>query len=491
MNDLFSDHFNNPRNVGMITDAHGAGQAGDPGCGVVIEFFLRFDHNRVDAASYKATGSSAAIACGSLLTELAAGENWRQVASISEKKLTLLLETGEEPKPALNIAAGFAIEALHSALEDSIRRKTFPVTDQHAESVLVAMSGGVDSSVASLLVRDSGRETMGVTMRLWSDPECAETGAPTCCSPQAIRDARAVCHALGLPHLTVDYTEDFARTVVDPFVDGYLDGFTPNPCTQCNGSFRFPALVGLADYLGASKVATGHYALLVTVDEQLHIARAADGTKDQSYMLWGIDPGLLARLEFPLGDIRKDETRRIAREAGMTVHDRAESQEVCFIPDDDYRRFIRSRAAVTGKGSLLPGEGEIVDADGARIGLHHGFIDFTVGQRHGLGVSAPEPLYVLKTDPETNQVVAGGRKKLAVRYLTVSGINPGHPHAGNNLVVQVRYNSSPAAVKALEAAGEGWRIELEEPVSGVAPGQSAVLYEDGVILAGGVIQTTG
>jgi tRNA-specific 2-thiouridylase len=251
--------------------------------------------------------------------------------------------------------------------------------------------------------------------------------------------------------------------------------------------------VALAERLGTSKVATGHYAHLVENGGRMFIARAADGAKDQSYMLWGINPPLLERLEFPLGDIRKDETRRIAREAGLTVHDRPESQEVCFIPDDDYRRFVRSRAAGSGRGSLLPGEGEIVDEDGTRLGFHKGFIDFTVGQRHGLGVSAPEPLYVLRTEPEKNQVVAGRRHQLEVRHLTVSGLNsfvePGRL-AGDTLSVQVRYNSKPAAVKKVEETGDRWRIELEEPLYGVAPGQSAVLYNDDIMLAGGVIEGT-
>ncbi|MHB9111446.1 MAG: tRNA 2-thiouridine(34) synthase MnmA [Thermoleophilia bacterium] len=497
MIDLFLDHFNNPRNIGAMDDAHGAGRAGDPGCGVVIEFFLSYSGGEIDAASCQATGSSAAIACGSMLTGMVAGKDWRHAAAISEETLASALTGEGEVKPSLKTAAMFAVEALHAALEDSLRRDMFPVVPQPREcprtdSVLVAMSGGVDSSVACLLERDSGRQVTGVTMRLWSDPDCEQSGAPTCCSPQAIRDARAVCHSLGLPHLTVDYTEEFAATVVDAFVDGYLAGLTPNPCTFCNGSFRFPALVALADRLGLSRVATGHYARLEEVGGRRLIARAADSAKDQTYMLWGIVPSLLERLEFPLGDISKDETRRIARESGLTVHDRPESQEVCFIPDDDYRRFVRSRAAVSGKGSLLPGEGEIVDADGTRLGSHAGFIDFTIGQRHGLGVSASEPLYVLRTVPEMNQVVAGPRHKLEVRRLTISGVNSfaGHGVAGGDITVQVRYNSRPAAVKSVEGAGDTLLIELEDPVFGVAPGQSAVIYGDGIILAGGVIEKT-
>ncbi|MHB8792383.1 MAG: tRNA 2-thiouridine(34) synthase MnmA [Thermoleophilia bacterium] len=496
MTDLFLDHFNNPRNIGVMDDAHGSGRAGDPGCGVVIEFSLKYSGGDIDVASCQATGSSAAISCGSMLTEMATGKDWRYAAAISEEALVSALTSGGAAGSSLKKAAMFAIESLHAALEDSLRRGTFPAVSSQEkpnnDTVLVAMSGGVDSSVACMFERDSGREVTGVTMRLWSDPDCEEGSAPTCCSPQAIRDARAVCHSLGLAHLTVDYTEEFAATVVDAFVDGYLAGLTPNPCTFCNGSFRFPALVALADRLGMSRVATGHYARLEVIGGRRFIARAADSAKDQSYMLWGIDATLLERLEFPLGGLEKEETRRFAREAGLTVHDRPESQEVCFIPDDDYRRFIRSRAAVSGKGGFLPGEGEIVDTSGTRLGSHKGFIDFTIGQRHGLGVSALEPLYVLSTVPEKNQVVAGIRDELEVRSLTVKGVNSftGDGVSGDDLTVQVRYNSRPAVVSSVKESGDGLTIELKDPVFGVAPGQSAVLYNGGIVLAGGVIETT-
>lgn len=507
MIELFLDHFNHPRNVGVMNDAHGSGRAGDALCGVIIEFFIRFADGRVEAASCQATGSSAAISCGSVLTEIVTGKHWRQVAAVSEASLTAALGGGGEVKPSLIMAAMYSIEALHGALEDSLRRNTFPDSDFPENpadgSVLVAMSGGVDSSVACLLERDSGRETLGATMRLWSDPECSQEGAPTCCSPQAIRDARAVCHQLGLPHLTVDYREEFAAAVVDEFVEGYLDGQTPNPCTRCNGYFRFPELVALAERLGISKVATGHYARLVEDRGRIFITRAADVAKDQSYMLWGIDSQLLESLDFPLGELNKAETRRMALEADLTVHDRPESQEVCFIPDDDYRRFVRSRAAATGRESSLPGEGDIVDEDGARLGSHRGFIDFTVGQRHGLGVSASEPLYVLRTVPGKNQVIAGRRQQLEIRSLKVSGINSfveaemidvdtigEHHFDADACSVQLRYNSKPVAVKKIEIACDCLRIELEEPASGVAPGQSAVLFCGHVLIAGGVIEKT-
>ena len=361
------------------------------------------------------------------------------------------------------------------------------------------MSGGVDSSTACLLLHEAGSRVIGVTMRLWSDPDCETMAsgdslpAAGCCSPDAIRDAREVCHSLGLPHLTVDYRDDFADTVVDDFVSEYLAGRTPNPCTRCNGYFRFPELERLADHLGAAKIATGHYACMEEVhraaregteEDVAFLARGRDRAKDQSYMLWSIPPGILPRLEFPLGGLTKQETRALARRAGLSVHARPESQDVCFIPDDDYRRFLRAR------GRELPGEGDIVDTRGKLLGKHRGYIDYTVGQRRHLGVSAPEPLYVLATEPGVNLVVAGSHDELALTRLRIGQINtfiPAGEIPGEGLSVQIRYNSGPVPVRVREGAGE-WLLELETPVYGVAPGQSAVIYDGELLIAGGVIE---
>jgi tRNA-specific 2-thiouridylase len=492
MNDLLSEHFSNPRNAGELTGADGVGLAGDAGCGAVIHIFIKFDGDRLAASRFLASGSSAAIAAGSLLTEMITGSTWREAASLAATTIEAALSPGPNDISAspgglvaIKNAASFAVEALHGALEDSIRRVAFPRAEAADENtVLVAMSGGVDSSVACLIEQSQGRNVVGVTMRLWSDPACTDESASSCCSPRAIRDARAVCHLLGLPHLTVDYKDAFVTMVVEDFVDEYRAGRTPNPCTRCNGGFRFPELAALADRLGAAAVATGHYARITTGDDKKIINRGADGAKDQSYMLWGIDPGLLHRLEFPLGDQGKRETRRQAREAGLPVYDRPESQEVCFIPDNDYRRFLRSRL------KRHPGEGEIIDSGGVRLGVHTGYIDYTVGQRHGLGVSAPDPLYVLKTIPEQNRVVVGGREELAVRRFTITKVNsfvPTDDLLRANLAVQPRYNSVPVAGRVIETGTDRLRLELEEPVYGVAAGQSAVIYAGDMLMAGGVI----
>jgi tRNA-specific 2-thiouridylase len=254
--------------------------------------------------------------------------------------------------------------------------------------------------------------------------------------------------------------------------------------------FRFPKLTELAQALGAARVATGHYARIAAKDGKPIIARGADPSKDQSYMLWAVAAPLLSKLDFPLGGLTKKETRRLAREASLPTHGCAESQEVCFIPDNDYRRFLRTRT------TRPVHDGEIVDKNGKRLGSHRGYMDFTVGQRRGLGISAPQPLYVLETIPAKNQVIAGVRDELAVRRIEITGINSFGRYRDDKLVdnelnLQVRYNSAAAPARVAERSEAGWTVELNKPVYGVAPGQSAVLYAGDVIVAGGVIASTG
>lgn len=488
MDDPFLTHFSHPRHAGALADAHGAGQAGDRACGALIKIYIRFLGQDIAVAGFQATGSSAAIATGSLLTDMITGAGWRRAATISPAEIETALNPESESARArpLAVAAGFAVEALHAALEDSFLKGNFPAAGQtDGQTVLVAMSGGVDSSVACLLELQAGRTVIGVTMRLWTDPACDEAAGASCCSPQAIRDARAVCHSLGLPHLTIDFVAPFERLVVDEFVREYLAGRTPNPCAGCNGGFRFPALLALADRLGASRVATGHYARVVPGDSGTRLARGSDRAKDQSYMLWGIAPSLLARLDFPLADLIKSQVRRLAREASLPTHARPESQEVCFIPDDDYRRFLRVRA------SRLPAAGEIVDLKGNHLGQHTGYVDYTIGQRRGLGVSAPAPLYVVATQPAQNLVVAGGKEDLAVRRLQLEKMNEfAAAPTADGLTVQVRYNSLPMPARVTARERNRWTVELDEPVYGIAPGQSAVIFAGDAVVAGGVIAAT-
>jgi tRNA-specific 2-thiouridylase len=314
-----------------------------------------------------------------------------------------------------------------------------------------------------------------VTLRLWVDPEGTETDK-ACCSPSAVIAARETCHALGLPHVTLDLREEFRRAVVEPFVRGYGRGETPNPCTRCNGGFRFAELLAFSRRAGAPRLATGHYARTVEHRGRRLLARAADATKDQSYMLARLDPRLLDRVWFPLGEQTKEETRAEAAAAGLAAAERRESQEACFLAGDDYRVFLERRG-------LVPAPGPIVDERGARIGTHDGHWRFTPGQRRGLGVVAQRPLYAIRTRAATNTVVAGPRESLA--RVAVSARGRLHLPV-ERADVKVRYRS-PAVPATIEPTGRGFRARLDEPAYGVAPGQTAVLYEGDVVVGAGTV----
>jgi tRNA-specific 2-thiouridylase len=361
-----------------------------------------------------------------------------------------------------------AVDALANALGPVFR------AEPSAGRVAVAMSGGVDSAVALLRSLPSA---IGVTLRLWLDPAGPDSER-ACCSPESVISARETCHRLGVPHVTLDLREEFRRAVVRPFVRGYARGETPNPCTRCNGGFRFAELLAFTRRAGAERLATGHYARIVERDGSLLLARGADPAKDQSYMLAAVDPARLGDISFPLGEQGKEATRAEAERAGIAAARRPESQEACFLAGDDYREFLRRQG-------LEPRAGSIVGEDGNELGRHDGFWRFTPGQRRGLAVAAPEPLYVLHTRPRANAVVVGPRSALARTRLTARG----RLYADVDRVeAKLRYRS-PAVEATVEPTARGFRLKLDAPVYGVAAGQAAVLYDDGAVVGYGLIST--
>ena len=344
-----------------------------------------------------------------------------------------------------------------------------------AGRVAVAMSGGVDSAVALLR---AGPNAIGVTLRLWLDPAGPDSER-ACCSPEAVIAARETCHTLGLPHVTLDLREEFRRAVVDPFVAAYARGETPNPCGRCNGEFRFDELLAFADRAGAAKLWTGHYARIVERGGRMLLARAADPDKDQSYMLAPLDPALLDRIEFPLGAQTKAETRSQAGAAGLEVAERRESQEACFLAGDDYRAFLERQG-------LAAADGAIVDEEGRELGRHGGIWRYTPGQRRGIGVAAPEPLFALRSDPTSNTLVVGPRGSLACSEVEVQG----NLHtAATRVEAKLRYRSPALPARVTPTPG-GFALALERPAYGVAPGQIAALYDDeGAVVGCGVVSS--
>ena len=347
-----------------------------------------------------------------------------------------------------------------------------------ARRIVVAMSGGVDSSVVAGLAAASGAETIGVTLQLYDHGE-AVGRAGSCCAGRDIRDARAVCDRLGIAHYVFDHESRFREDVVDRFADEYLAGRTPIPCVRCNMGPKFTDLLSLARDLGADCLATGHYVQRVMGAGGAELHRGADPARDQSYFLFATTAAQLDYLRFPLGGLPKSAVRAMAAEMGLGVAAKPDSQDICFVPDGDYAglvRKLRPDADTTG---------EIVDEGGRVLGRHRGLIHFTVGQRRGLEIGGtPEPLYVVRLDPERRQVVVGPKRSLAVRAARIEGINRLGGFAGP-LTAKVRSMAKPVPARM-----DGDRLVFAAPEYGVAPGQAAVLYAGERVLGGGWIAET-
>jgi tRNA-specific 2-thiouridylase len=353
--------------------------------------------------------------------------------------------------------------------------------------IVAAMSGGVDSSVAAaLLAREAGQdEVIGVWMRLHGDAGEGYEQSRSCCSPDAADDARRVAQIAGIPFFVLNLEQEFGKRVMDAFVDGYLDGATPNPCQACNQYIKFDELLrrGLAAY-GADRVATGHYARVERHGTEHRLLRAADADKDQTYFLWALDQQQLSRTAFPLGELTKPAVRRIAAELGLPTADKPESQEICFVPAGDYRALLAERRGYDGE------PGPIVDADGTRVGSHTGYAHYTVGQRHGLGVALGEAVYVREVRPATNTVVIGRRDEVAASSFAVADRRfvAGEPPAERfEASVRIRHRAADVPCEVTLVGEDRMAVETAEPVWAPAPGQAAVMYRGDECLGGGRI----
>lgn len=355
------------------------------------------------------------------------------------------------------------------------------MTDQRR--VAVAMSGGVDSSVAAAILAETDHEVFGLMMRLWSG---GPSGTNRCCSPDDVARARQIAAMLGIPFYVLDVQEQFKDQIVDFFVDGYArEGVTPNPCIECNRQIRWTFLLERARAMGATHLATGHYARVRKTDSGYELLRAVDQHKDQSYVLSVMGQHELAHAMFPLGDLTKEQVRAHAQQLELPSADRSDSQDLCFVGDVDYREFLEHQ------GVELPPPGPIITRDGEVLGEHDGLAFYTIGQRKGIGVSAPHPLYVLEKDVEHNRLVVGPREQLGRREFAVERLNwvsGGAPQGTLEARVQVRYRSDEPIADVEPVGPNGAKVVLAEPMPDVTPGQAAVFYQDDRCLGGGIIQ---
>jgi tRNA-specific 2-thiouridylase len=360
------------------------------------------------------------------------------------------------------------------------------------QRVLLGMSGGVDSSVAGYFLREQRYDVVGVTMKVWPQ-DCISRAEDKCCGPQAVADARSVAHALGIPHYVVDEADQFERVVIDYFASEYQAGRTPNPCVMCNEKLKFGNLWSKAKSLGCDYIATGHYAIIEHHADQAVLRKGVDQRKDQSYFLFSLRQPQLRRALMPLGGMTKPQIREIAHSLSLKVADKIDSQEICFVPGNDYKSFLRSHL---GEGEFH--RGEIYDVDGHCLGEHDGIELFTIGQRKGLPGGSPRPRYVVDLDPVTNRVIIGDADDLMVENFEIDRVN-WHPAAGvtgpacNEAIeatVKIRYNhpGTPATVTPL--GNDRARVRLAEPQRAVTPGQAAVIYDGDIVLGGGWICRT-
>lgn len=357
------------------------------------------------------------------------------------------------------------------------------------KKVLVAMSGGVDSSVTAYLLKKQGYHCIGVTMRLYENETAGLRRENTCCSLEDVEDARSVCYRIGIPFYVFNFTQAFEEKVICRFVRAYENGSTPNPCIDCNRFMKFALLFRRAKELGCDYVATGHYARIMhdAQSGRYLLKKGVDEKKDQSYVLYAMTQEQLGATLLPLGGLTKEEVRRIAEENGFLNAKKADSQDICFVPDGDYTAFLRR---YTGKD--YP-EGDFVDLNGKVLGRHKGTVNYTIGQRKGLGVAAGEPLYVIKKDLEKNQVVLGRAKEGMVRSFVADDLNLiSVPRLTESLYlpVSIRYHQSPQPARITQISDSAVRVELDQPQRGIAPGQAAVFYDGDAVVGGATIRDT-
>jgi tRNA-specific 2-thiouridylase len=484
----FEHHLLSPQGQDRVPTGAPAVTVGGLTCCDQITLGVALRGEVIAEAGFEASGCGAATAAASAAITLIRGRPLLEAARIGPGEISQELGgLGPAKRHAADLVADALGRALGAAVRDAV-----PIQAPSGGRTLVAMSGGVDSAVAALLCAQSG-QTVALTLELWSDPE--NDPGRSCCSASAVGQARQLAHGMGLPHLTLDLREEFRAGVVEPFIAGYAAGETPNPCIGCNGHVRIDAMLELAERLGCRWLATGHYARLsapwpsgsATGDGRALLRLAADSAKDQTYMLAALAPRSLARMRFPLGELTKPQVRALAADAGLPVASKVDSQDLCFLAGTTRARFLARH------GGLGERRGAVVDDDGRVVGQHSGQHNFTVGQRRGLRLAGPEPLYVLEKDASANRVRVGPRAALRTNRVTLRAVRL---HRSGDQVdrVKLRYRTRPLPARLagrLEAGRHaGAEISLAEAADVAAPGQLACLMEGDLVIGTGTISAS-
>jgi tRNA-specific 2-thiouridylase len=480
--EILASHMEAPVGRGHAPEGACTGAAGGAACGDLIRVSVVVNGDSPDGrivdAGFDASGCGAAIAAGSATVELVREAGILAAARIGATAIAAQLGG---LSPSKHHAAELAADALHRALGCAAREHASLASTR--SRALVAMSGGVDSAVAALLVAEGGGETVAVTLELWSDPH--NDGERSCCSAQAVRSAREIAHAMGMAHFSIDLREEFRAGVVDGWLADHAAGLTPNPCVRCNGNVRLDAMLELAERLGAGTLATGHYARTHVGENGGPLLRmAVDEGKDQSYALAALSPRSLARLRFPLGELTKPQVRERAARAGLEVARKPDSQDLCFLAGTGREQFLERHGGLTRR------TGTILDRDGRKLGEHGGVHTVTIGQRHGLGIGGGDPLYVIATDVRANTVTVGSREALRTDRVRVREVTL-HRDGGSVDGVKVRYRGRrmPCRLGGSPSAGAHEYVEVRmlERIERTAPGQVACLYAGDVIVGHGTI----
>ena len=473
--------------AGVLSDPSGVGEAGSEECGGKVVFYLKVNNGAVSKISFLAFGPPLLIALSVLISERFEGGNLLNTANFYKSDLVEMLGEGDKEDVCFDISW----LAFRRSIDSAFSNYQGPMkTDAVSNFTICSMSGGVDSSVALLLLKEAGNDLVGITLDIF-DQEDDGAGksvySRSCCSPQDIEDARSICEKLGIPHITLDVRREFKRMVIDRFTDAYLHGVTPNPCVDCNRYMRFDFLLRKTQQFGASRLATGHYARIQYEPEvgKFTVRKGLDSQKDQSYVFWPARQDVLEKMITPLGEKTKREVRQIALENNLPVFEKMESQDICFIGNSDHADFIERVAGYKKE------KGPIYDERENQIGVHKGYLYYTIGQRRGLNIRTGGPYFVVSIDSENNALYVSNNSNFGVKEIMLTDVNYifyDAPPEEMDASVMVRYRSLEYPARIINYEGERAKVIFNDAVRFPSPGQSAVFYDVDLLIGGGIIK---